>query len=281
MKKCFINFSIFFCLILSGCSLSQKKITQYETKIEDLQNTINELKLQIDELQKQNQLLEESISRFSDYKVNIKDKYIISKNGNRVILNDYEYFEETENLISIKYILRKYENDKFEFYFFDKNGFQISRIQLSDLYEYPAITISSDEKYFVLDDGTGVFRTIEFYKFFETEKIKTFHSISDSFFYEGYFYFTLPSTEKVPGYCLNERDMYYSVVRYNPEKEVIEEILPYDSLNRYQIESFSNNTIEVTHQFVKKIEDWEGWECIINEKQLKVIIEKDNSYTIE
>lgn len=249
MKKCFINFSIIFCLILSGCSLSQKKNTQYETKIEDLQNTINELKLQIDELQKQNQLLEESISRFSDYRVNIKDKYIISKNGNRVILNDYEYFEEIPNGQKIKYIFRSENNWEYTYYFFNSSGIQINKFVLDSGYEFPGLTFSPNEKYFILDDGTSPIRTIDIFEYETLKKIKTLTTLRSGFWFNDKFYYNSFTENGAYNYFDEVHNISSFISCYNPENQEIEIITKCSETRCSYFISFTEKPVSLYYKY--------------------------------
>lgn len=249
MKKYFIASTTILCLFLSGCSLSQKRTAQYESTIEDLQNTIKELQLQIDELQKQNQLLEESISRFSDYRINIKDKYIISKNGNKVLLNDYEYFEEIPNGKKIKYLFRSENNGVYTYYFFNSSGIQINKFVLDSGYEFPRLTFSPNEKYFILDDGTSPIRNIDIFEYETLKKIKTLTTLRSGFWFNDKFYYNSFTENGAYNYSDDVHNMSSFISCYNPENKEIEEITKCSETKCSYFLSFSGKTVPLYYKY--------------------------------
>ena len=222
-----------------------------------------------------------TVSNDTVYKYDIELKTVISEDGTELILNDNEYLEQIGKCKNIKYILRKCNGEKYTFYLFNEKGDQINLITLDAFYELPWLDISEDEKFFLIDDGTGPIRTIDLYESAESKFIGHFNCVFGAYFFNNYLYMTQSSMEEVPGYCLNEIDHYYSVVRYNLNSNEIEVILPYKSLKRFRIKSFTNNTFDIEQEYVSSISDWKGWQASIKTKEIYLIIKEDNKYKIQ
>lgn len=267
MKKHSIIVLVILCLLFSGCNT--KKNDENIEANEESNNILSEI------------IPSESteINLFYDYRIDVKRKCVIAKNGLPIRLAMYEYLDEIPDGESIRFVYRHCKNYKYTFYFFNNEGIQISSLGLGEQYEYPSITVSPDENFFIIEDGLSAIRFVELYKFEGFKKVRQFECLSNNFFYQDYLYLTLLSDEIIDDYSLNERNMYYYVARYSLTNKTIEKIFNYNSLNRYKIKSFNNGEMDVERQYVREVDQWKDPDNATRKTIIKVKIDEDNNYT--
>ena len=284
MKKLFCI--LIFIFVLLGCSTTPKNESPIDLNIDFQKLFLFNIKNLDSELNDNNDIYHEQKLNKEDinntiYKYDLKLKNVVSEEGVELILNDYEYLTEINNCKTIKYILRKITGDKYTFYLFNENGDQIKFITVDVICELPMLEISDDEKFFFIDSGTSCIRSIYLFEYTESKFIGCFTCVFGAIFLNNYLYMTQDSIERIPGYCINEMDHYYSVVRYNLNSNVTEVLLPYNSKQRFRIKSFSNNTFNIEQEYVSSISGWKGWQPSIKTKEIYLIIKEDNKYKIQ
>ena len=289
MKNCLPILILIF--ILASCSTTKKNESQNDLNINfdnlflfnlpTLDSDLKNSNATYNHEQKDNEEDKSDGSNETIYKYDLESKTIISENGTKLILNDYEYVKQIDNCRNIKYVLSKISDNKYYFHLFNEKGYQIKLITIDAFYELPSLEISDDEKFFFIDSGTSQIRNIDLFEYEESKFIGHFTCTGNIYFLNNYLYMTQCSLERVPGYCLNELDLYYSVVRYNLNSNVTEVLLPYNSLKRFKIKDFSNNTFIIEQEYVSTISGWKGWQASIKTKEIYLIIKEDNKYKIQ
>lgn len=197
-----------------------------------------------------------SFSYADDYFV--KNGSVFDNNQNIVILGYYEYFKELPNAKTVKYIFRS-EKDWgiYTFYFFDSNGKQVKKLVLESGYEFPALSFSPDEKYFILDAGTSPFRLSEIYEYNTLKKVKTLETLREGFWFNNKYYYNSVTEEGERNYLDEVHNLESFISCYNPETQEIEEITKCFEKKCTYLSSFTDKSITLYYKYYDKDEPYD------------------------
>lgn len=185
----------------------------------------------------------------------IKNGNLFKSDDTYIFIDDYDYVESILNGKNIGYIARLEESWDYTFYFFDKDGNQLTSFDIGNSYEYPSINFSPDEKFFVLEDGTWIIRSIELFSYPSFSKISEVTYKRLYFWIDKYLYYNAISDEQIKGFPRDD-DKYCYLCRINPYTQKKETIIKWNDCNQYEVKSYNNGTIKIENMYVDNIDDW-------------------------
>ncbi len=185
----------------------------------------------------------------------IKNGNLFKSDDTYVLINDYDYVEPILNGKNIGYIARLEKSWDYTFYFFDKNGNQVTSFDIGNSYEVPSVNFSPNEKFIVLEDGTWIIRGIEIFSYPSFSKISEATYKRLYFWIDNYLYFNAISDEQIKGFPRDD-DNYCYLCRINPYTQKKETIIKWNDCNQYEVKSYDYGKIKIENMYVDNVDDW-------------------------